>query len=73
VLGVHAAVAVFAAYMLVRHLPPALRALRGRGREGEGGERPPPVAALVPVLNVLLAVAILALAVKGLAGALIRR
>jgi len=61
------AVGLFALYMLVRHVPLALRALRG----GPDGRRP--ARALVPVANVLLAIAILALAVKGLAGVLIRR
>jgi len=61
------AAGLFAVYMLARHVPLALRALRG----GPGGRRP--ARAVVPVANVLLAIAILVVAVKGLAGALIRR
>ncbi|HVO19383.1 MAG TPA: hypothetical protein VMU15_09015 [Anaeromyxobacter sp.] len=61
------AAGLFAVYMLARHVPIALRALRG----GPDGRRP--ARAVVPVANVLLAIAILVVAVKGLAGALIRR
>ena len=61
------AAGLFAVYMLARHVPLALRALRG----GPEGRRP--LQATVALANVLLAVAILAVAVKGLAGALIRR
>lgn len=63
-----AAAGLFALYMLVRHVPLALRALRARDGEGRRMGR-----AVVPILNVLLALAILAVAVKGLAGAYIRR
>ncbi len=56
--------AAFALYMLVRHAPPAVRALRGRGARS---------AAIVPLLNVALAIAILAVAVKGIAARLISR
>lgn len=60
------AAGLFAVYMLVRHVPLALRALR-RSEEHRPGR------AIIPILNVLLALAILAVAVKGLAGALITR
>ena len=60
------AVGLFALYMLVRYVPLASRALRRRG-PGDSASR-----ALIPLLNVLLAVALLALAVKGLARTLIR-
>lgn len=60
----HAAAALFAVYMIARHAPRAVAALRGP----RGADRPRP---LVPLLNVGLAVAILAVAVKGLARALI--
>jgi hypothetical protein len=60
-----AVAALFAVYMLARHAPRAYAALRGRA-----GDR---VGALVPALNVALALAILVVAVKGLAGALISR
>ena len=61
------AAGLFAVFMLVRHVPLALRTLR-RGESDHPAGR-----AIVPILNVLLAVAILAMAVKGLAGALISR
>ncbi len=61
----HVLAAVFAAYMLVRHLPGA-RALVRR----DPGARP---MAIVSLVNVLLAAAILAFAVKGLVGGLISR
>jgi hypothetical protein len=60
------AAGLFAVYMLARHVPLAVRAL------GRSGERRPG-RAIVPIVNVLLALAILAVAVKGLAGALISR
>jgi hypothetical protein len=63
-----AAAGLFALYMLARHVPLAVRALQGRGADGRRTGR-----ALIPILNVLLALAILVVAVKGLAGALIRR
>jgi hypothetical protein len=70
-LGLHGVVALFASYMLWRSLPAALGALRRRGLGQDG--RPAPGGRLVPILNVLIAFLILALAVKGLAGVLIRR
>ncbi|WP_242392620.1 hypothetical protein [Anaeromyxobacter oryzisoli] len=57
---------LFAVYMLVRHVPRAAAALRG----GAPGGR---AAATVAILNVALALAILVVSVKGLAGGLIRR
>jgi hypothetical protein len=58
-------VALFAAYMLVRHVPRAAALFRNeeRGR----------AMALVSLVNVALAIALLALAVKGIAGRLISR
>ncbi len=56
--------ALFAVVMLVRHGPRAVQLLRADGPRG---------AAIVSVLNVALAVGILVMAVKGLAGALISR
>ena len=61
------AAGLFAVFMLVRHVPLALGALRRGGDDHRTGR------AVVPLLNVLLALAILAMAVKGLAGALISR
>jgi hypothetical protein len=61
-----AAAALFAVYMLVRHGPSAYAALRGRRPGGRLG-------AAIPILNVVLAFAILVVAVKGLAEALISR
>jgi hypothetical protein len=61
--SLHVLAALFSAYMLVRHLPGAL-ALRRR----EARSTP---AALVAGVNVLLALAIMAVAVKGLVGGLI--
>jgi hypothetical protein len=61
----HVLAALFALYMLVRHLPGA-RALFG----GEPRARP---MAIVAAVNVLLALAILAVAVKGLIGGLMSR
>ncbi len=61
----HVLAALFATYMLVRHLPGA-RALVRR----DPGAAP---MGLVALVNVLLAVAILAFAVKGLVGGLISR
>jgi len=60
--GLNVVVALFGAFMLVRHGPRALRLLRGEGPRAMG---------IVSLLNVLLAVAILAVAVKGLVGGLI--
>jgi hypothetical protein len=58
-------VALFAGYMLVRHAPRAAALLRG---EHEGRAM-----AIVSLVNVALAIALLALAVKGMAGRLISR
>jgi len=55
--GFHALVALFAAYMLVKHGPRAVRLLRGGG---------PKLAALLELLNVVLAIVILAVALEGL-------
>ncbi len=60
----NAVAALFAVVMLVRHGPRAVRLLRGDG---------PRPAAIVSALNVALALGILVMAVKGLAGALISR
>jgi len=60
--GLNVVVALFGAFMLVRHGPRALGLLRGEGPRAMG---------IVSLLNVLLAVAILAVAVKGLMGGLI--
>lgn len=62
--GLNVLVALFGAFMLVRHGPRALRLLRGEGPRAMG---------IVSLLNVVLAVAILAVAVKGLLGGLISR
>jgi hypothetical protein len=66
----HAAVALFAGYMIVRNGPAAYRALRRRP-PGEGRGRT--AGAFFPVFNVALAFAVLVVAVKALAGALISR
>jgi hypothetical protein len=63
--SLHVLAALFAVYMLVRHLPGARALFRGDARA-----RP---MALVAAVNVLLALAILAVAVKGLVGRLISR
>jgi hypothetical protein len=63
-----AAAGLFALYMLARQVPLAAGALRARDGEGHRTGR-----AIIPILNVVLALAILVVAVKGLAGALIRR
>jgi hypothetical protein len=60
--GLHVVVALFAAFMLVRHGPRAWRLLRGEGPRAMG---------VVSLVNVVLAAAILAVAVKGLVGGLI--
>ncbi len=63
----NAVAALFAAYMLIRHVPRALAALgapRGEVRRMD---------ALVALLNVGLALAVLVVAVKGLAAGLIKR
>ncbi len=56
--------AAFATFMLVRHGPGVLRLVRGEGSRANG---------VVAALNVLLAVAVLVAAVKGLARVLISR
>lgn len=61
--GFHALVALFAAYMLVRHLPRVVRLLRSGG---------PRFAAALEIVNVVLALAVLAFALKGLAGQISR-
>lgn len=55
--GFHALVGLFAVYMLVRHGPRAVRLLRGGG---------PRAAAVLEIVNVVLAIAILVFALKGL-------
>ncbi len=55
---------LFAVFMLVRHVPRAARLLRTDGAR---------TGAIVSLLNVALAVGILAMAVKGLTGVLISR
>lgn len=62
--ALNALFALFAVFMLVRHVPRAARLL------GEGGAR---ANAIVSLLNVVLALGILVMSVKGLAGALISR
>ncbi len=62
--GLHALAALFAGFMLVRHGPRALALLRGEGPRAMG---------IVSAVNVVLAVAILAVAVKGLARVLMSR
>ncbi len=57
-------VALFAAYMLFRHAPRAASLLRERDRA--------PMA-IVSLVNVVLAVALLVVAVKGIVGGLISR
>ena len=61
----HAVAGLFALYMLFRHVP-GLRALL----RGDAKGRP---MSIVSAVNVLLALAILAVAVRGLVGALLRR
>jgi hypothetical protein len=61
-----AVAALFAVYMLIRHVPRAAAALGGGRRGGRAG-------ATVAILNVVLALAILVVSVKGLAAGLIRR
>ncbi|WP_242344927.1 hypothetical protein [Anaeromyxobacter terrae] len=60
----HILAALFSVYMLARHAPRAVRLLRSP--EGRA-------AAAIPIVNILLAVAILAFAVKGLTTSLIPR
>ncbi len=61
----NAVVALFAVYMLVRHLPGAWALVRGRAQG-----RP---MAIASVVNVVLALAILGYAVRGLAASLLGR
>ena len=61
----HAAAALFAFYMLFRHAPGVRALLRGEARS-----RP---MAIVSAVNVVLALAILAVAARGLVGALLHR
>ncbi|HEX9400613.1 MAG TPA: hypothetical protein VF912_10935 [Anaeromyxobacter sp.] len=65
VTSLHVLAALFAVYMLVRHLPGASALARGQARS-----RP---LAFVAAVNVLLALAILGFAVKGLVAGLISR
>lgn len=60
----HVLAALFAVYMLLRHLPRVVRL--ARSPEHRAG-------AVIPLVNVVLAVAILAAAMKGIVGALISR
>jgi hypothetical protein len=62
--SLHVLAALFATFMLVRHGPRAVRLLRGEGSRA---------AAIVSLLNVLLAAAILAAAARGIAAGLISR
>jgi hypothetical protein len=61
-----AVAALFAVYMLVRHLPRAAAALRGGGRRDRAGSA-------TAILTVVLALAILVVAVKALTTGLIKR
>lgn len=63
--SLHVIAALFAAYMLVRHLPGAWALVRG-------GARGRPLAA-VSAVNVVLALAILGYALNGLLGSLAAR
>jgi hypothetical protein len=60
--AVHAVIALFALFMLVRHGPRAIALVRGRG---------PRTAGIVSLVNVILAAVILAAAVKGIVDGLI--
>jgi hypothetical protein len=62
--GFDVVVALFAGFMMVRHAPRAVRALRGEGRG---------TAAMVSIVNVVLAAVIFVVAVKGMVGVLISR
>jgi hypothetical protein len=68
VITLHAVAGLFALYMLLRHAPGALALLRRRA-----GDAPRPPMAIVSAVNVVLALAILAVAVRGLVAALLRR
>jgi hypothetical protein len=63
--GLNALAGLFAAYMLVRHAPGVRALFRGDARSRPMG--------IVAVANVVLALAILAVAVKGLVAGLISR
>ena len=63
--ALHVVAALFSGFMLVRHVPRA-RTLIG----GEARGRP---MAIVSAVNVVLALAILAVAARGLVGALLHR
>ncbi len=63
----NAVAALLAAYMLVRHVPRAVTALRAPHGEARR------TVALVAILNVGLALAVLVVAVRGLAAGLISR
>jgi hypothetical protein len=65
VITLHAVAALFALYMLFRHVPGARALLRGEARS-----RP---MAIVSAVNVVLALGILVVAARGLVGALLRR
>ena len=60
----HVAAALFALYMLVRNLPRAVRLARSPEHRGR---------VVIPLANVVLAVAILAAAVKGIVSVLMSR
>ena len=62
--SLNALFALFAVFMLVRHVPRAVRLLRTEGARA---------GAIVSLLNVALALGILVMAVKGLAGVLVSR
>ncbi len=55
--GLHALVALFAAFMLFRHVPRAVSLLKGQGPRAMG---------IVSIVNVVLALLLLSVAVKGL-------
>ncbi len=59
---------LFAAFMLARNVPRVVRALRG-----SAGEAREPVRAVVPLINVVLALVLLTMAVKGLGRPLISK
>lgn len=63
----NAVAALFAVYMLARHVPRALAALRAPRASARRS------AAVVALLNVGLALAVLVVSVKGLAAALMHR
>ncbi len=61
-----AAVALFAAFMLFRHVPAAVRVLRGGGAGPRGS-------GIVSIVNVLLAVVLLAVTLKALVAGSVSR